>query len=619
MDGDEFTHRYQLLKKLVDGEVVTYLARASSGDRVMTHFLQGSRPDELLAALDDLPEARRRRVRTVTNLDGTPVVVTDYLDGFDSFAAWTSGPGPAAPEASPATGGPSAAASAEDVPPESGSTPEPPDAGPDGPGEFTRLFEAPDAAPEAGAAAGPEPAGPAPDSGSVSSTGDHGTGPGSADEDEQPGEFTRMFEAPGAVPEGDAPSEEASATGEAEGRNADDEARSPGSVSGDPPFLFRSPVQEASAGEEEATPDPSGSEAAGRAGARSRGGDEASAEPPAPDRDREAREGAEGAPGEFTRMFEAPSAGGPGRDDRQGSEEADAPSPEEPEPDEPGEFTRQFGSEDALSDEGRPPERDETSAGSDPTPEAPSGGPAGAAPEAGERRDEGSGGGSATDAFRAPDPSPTPDPSPGGSREASGPSSGGGGEGGPGEFTRMFGSRGGPETSESGLVPPESGSGGSGGAQAEDPDDYLRRLGAEPPSPSPGPGRGTDPDAGTTAGGASEPGGASGAGSGGPGVGGSGDAPSPRGPSDYTRVVRGRAAKGEAGSPRPAPAPPSPAEEETRHWPYLVALGSILVVAVVLLVVFLVTGGADDGAPAGDSGGGEAATEEVVSPPAEGG
>lgn len=561
MDGDEFTRRYQLLKKLVEGPVTTYLARASSGDRVMTHFLQGSHAAQLLDRLDALPEERRRHLRTVTDLDGTPVVVTDYLDDFDSFRSWTSASGSAAPE----TG--------DSEPAES-----------DGPGEFTRLFEAPGGDAEA-ASDGVEGADAGPGSAPEPSEDAPGDEPGS----DEPGEFTRLFEAPGvgdeaasggvegpdAGPEDNppeersAPPEEGSVPPDSTGPTpdateagpgqrdrptaADAEAPGEAAPSGDRPFLFRSPVQ-------------------GRA---SGGPDDGPDEVERPRADEEAPGADE--PGELTRRLRAESesdasTGDPDRD------------PDERASDEPGEFTRRFGSA-GDRDDVEPPER------------------GGATGE-----------GSATDAFRSPD---TPSA---GQADAGDPGAGTGGaaaEGdrGPGEFTRMFGSRGGPADG-----PPDAGSLGVGdstprGSSEDDPDDYLRRLGAEPPPSSSGPGR--DADAG--AGGPTKP----------PsenpppeesGVADShgGSDLSARGPSDYTRIVRGRGPQGAGASAGGAPTPTAPPslEEETRHWPYLAALGGIFLVAIVLLVVFLLTGGGDE-APAEGAGEAEPATEEVVSPPEE--
>lgn len=575
MDGDEFTRRYQLLKKLVEGTVTTYLARAASGDRVMTHFLQGRHAAQLLDRLDALPEERRRHLRTVTDLDGTPVVVTDYLDDFDSFRSWTSSSGSETPE----TG--------DSEPAES-----------DGPGEFTHLFEAPGsdagAAPDGveGSDAGAGDTPQAPDSASKPS--DPPSEPSEAGSDE-PGEFTRLFQAPtageGSGEEGSAPPDEGSVAPEEESappdardpapdptepthdaresepgqrerpRAADAEAPGESAPSGDRPFLFRSPVQ-GEASDETAEPAASGGEE--------------------PEADEEAPGGDE--PGELTRMLRAESESDPatGDSDRASDDRAS---------DEPGEFTRRFGS-----------------AGDGDDLEPPASG-------------EATGGGSATDAFRSPDL-----PSAGestGEADADDPGAATGdaaeeGDREPGQFTRMFGSRSGPAGGSPDGGSLDVGGGTPGSTSDDDPDDYLRRLGAEPPPSSSGPGRAPAEGAGGAARPPSE----------GPpplegGVDGSrgeGDR-SGRGPSDYTRIVRGRGAQGAGASAGSAPTPAAPPsqqrEDETRHWPYLAALGGIFLIAIVLLVVFLVTGGGDEATPAEDAGEGEPAAEEVVSPPGE--
>lgn len=594
MDGDEFTRRYQLLKKLVEGTVTTYLARAASGDRVMTHFLQGSHAAQLLDRLDALPEERRRHLRTITDLDGTPVVVTDYLDDFDSFRSWTSGSGS---DASAGAALPPDLAGSEGQAPETDGSER---AESDGPGEFTRMFGAPGsdaeaasgdvAGSDAGAGSAPEPSEPATQ---PSEPPPESSEPGS----DEPGEFTQLFEAPAAggasEEEGSAPSDEEDVPPDTtepapDARESTPDAREPGpgqrdsaraaeadgpgeaAPSGDRPFLFRSPVQGEASDE---TTEPAAS-----------GGEEPEADEEAPGADE---------PGELTRMLRAESESEPsaGDQDRASDERAS---------DEPGEFTRRFGSA-GDGDDVEPPTRGEAT-----------------------------GDGSATDAFRSADT-----PSAGesaGEADAGDPGPGTGGttkEGdrGPGQFTRMFGSRGGPAGGTPDAGSPGVGDSRPGSTADDDPDDYLRKLGAEPPPSSSGPGPGGAAGAGGPGrppsessppeeDGVDESRGGSGPSSGGP----SSDLSS-GGPSDYTRIVRGRGPQGAGASAGAAPTPAAPPsqEEETRHWPYLAALGGIFLVAIVLLVVFLVTGGGDEAAPDEGAGEGEPATEEVVSPREEGG
>src|SRR5690606_32936962 len=189
--NQEFNASYQLLKQVTDGEVRTFHALAATGAVVMVHLLRAE-PDnsarELIALIDRLPPSQRERVLTVTDVEGTPLVVTRFLLEFSTLRDWlvksvadggsaqsadthatvyqrvpgiATTPSPPAtltsagsptmqPPAAQATPAPSAPTSAPSAPPPPAPTPvsPPPQASPSPsaparePGEFTRLFGA---------------------------------------------------------------------------------------------------------------------------------------------------------------------------------------------------------------------------------------------------------------------------------------------------------------------------------------------------------------------------------------------------------------------------------------------------------------------------------------------
>lgn len=462
MTGDDFRDRYQILTRLTQGDTSTFLARAANGDRVMVHVLE-TPPEEtrdLLARVARLTGSRDRRVREVVRHRGVDVVVTDYLDDFDSLDEWllAAGDEPGAEGAGEATQ----------------------EADPAEAGEFTRLFQQP----SPGGGAGEEEdeddgEARAPDRGDDRAPGrddddDDGSGgpretPEPEDdvaaapaEGEEPGEFTRLFEL----------------EGEGEPQAGDDP---------------------------DAEPDRSRDDVASRPPAGPGGGQAPSDRAEEPDeRDEiEPREREEGsAPGEFTRMFGAASPedresdggdAGDGTPDeerrRPRSRGASPPAEEErsPGPDEdpiggrggedeetagtspedegrsgPGEFTRMFGSPDSPSED------------------RPSDSPLSAGPRDGSRSRGGSGGsddylerlgrGESSDAG-AGDLGRKPDAgSPGAGSAGGGSGDDAGGSDGPGRYTRMMEqpSSGGDETGEgSAGSPPGGGLGlGGGGASA---------------------------------------------------------------------------------------------------------------------------------------------------------
>jgi hypothetical protein len=113
----EFDSRYRLADQIAAGAVESYRAQdLASGREVLVHMLSGlEHRDYLRGRLQALGAADRASVLMETTVDGVPVVVTPELPAFTSFPEWL------------------------------GSRPPSPSAGePESPGEFTRLFAAPD-------------------------------------------------------------------------------------------------------------------------------------------------------------------------------------------------------------------------------------------------------------------------------------------------------------------------------------------------------------------------------------------------------------------------------------------------------------------------------------------
>ncbi|HKT06872.1 MAG TPA: hypothetical protein VJR24_03160, partial [Gemmatimonadaceae bacterium] len=93
MTSAEFSARYQLLKPVADGKVRTLNALAiASGKVVMVHYLVGTTDENnaVLARVRALPEIERLRLIETLDVEGHPVVVTQFLQGFESFDVWMS-------------------------------------------------------------------------------------------------------------------------------------------------------------------------------------------------------------------------------------------------------------------------------------------------------------------------------------------------------------------------------------------------------------------------------------------------------------------------------------------------------------------------------------------------
>ncbi|HSM04632.1 MAG TPA: hypothetical protein VK858_08410 [Longimicrobiales bacterium] len=359
MTRDEFEARYELIEQVTEGEIESHHALHHSGVVVMVHLVSGTEAfqDQVEQAVFEVggspPEGQ---VLEVHRLGDRRAIVTRFLMDFVSIQRWVGMDGAAAPgDADPPgaeTPGPSPVHHAPDAP----EGPEPvADAPPEGAGEFTRMFQA--ATPPAPPTSDGPPLPPVSDAPPAPPRPDLSAAPPPPDVPEAP---------PPSMPAGE---------GDA-GRSWPGEQ---GAGGGEFTRMFSRP-------EQEPAPPP--------------------APPPPPSAEPDATPpAADGAPGEFTRMFRPPSmtppAEGTGPDHPPGAA-APPPPPPPATPDAtppatggaPGEFTRMF----------RPP--------SAPTP--PAGG---------------------TDAPPPPEtPAPPPPPPSAGPLQGSAPPA----QDGPGEFTRFF-------------------------------------------------------------------------------------------------------------------------------------------------------------------------------------
>src|SRR6266545_4016451 len=145
--GDEFRSRYKLLKVVDEQGVQSHHALSPTGRVVMVHFLASAPPDEqrrLLALLSRLRPVDRTRILDQLDVDSATVLVTEFIQGFKTLAAWLESKAKLPPTESAMT------------PPATSS----PASGP-APGEFTRMFGADELA-KAPAAPPAAPASPTP-------------------------------------------------------------------------------------------------------------------------------------------------------------------------------------------------------------------------------------------------------------------------------------------------------------------------------------------------------------------------------------------------------------------------------------------------------------------------
>jgi len=196
MTSAEFSRKYNLLKCVSEQGARTYLAEQKGltrGRIVMVHYLDvGSRDDtqHLLERVGALSTAAMDKVVETTEVDAVPVVVTLFIQPFESLPAWldqhatgtaaakkigdftrmfeqpspsprTQPSAPPPPPAAPKPQTPPPIAhTAPSAPPPKPPTPTPAHAPPTGPGDFTRAFGGVQLPPQAPAYATPMPSAP---------------------------------------------------------------------------------------------------------------------------------------------------------------------------------------------------------------------------------------------------------------------------------------------------------------------------------------------------------------------------------------------------------------------------------------------------------------------------
>jgi len=197
MTLDEFRSKYRLQQRLTQRGVASYQAVDSSGRVVMVHSLDSAsreEVDQVRGMIHRLGAVDRKRILEILDVDGAPVLVTEYLQGFQALTQWLEvrtradptqqavpaaqppGPargeftqffGPAEVPKTPVLERPAAAAQTSLATPPA--TPLVAPKAPAAAGEFTQLFGAirpaapplPDSAPEAATSPRePPPAGP---------------------------------------------------------------------------------------------------------------------------------------------------------------------------------------------------------------------------------------------------------------------------------------------------------------------------------------------------------------------------------------------------------------------------------------------------------------------------
>jgi hypothetical protein len=128
MTSDEFSSRYRLRKQMAVKEGQSYTAEhVPSGRAVLVHMLGEDRlggAEGLRALVERLAPRDRTRVLETFTVDGSLVVVTQFLQDFEGLEAWLRARSAGAP-----------------LPPVSPSSPG------EGHGEFTRLFRSPEDTP----------------------------------------------------------------------------------------------------------------------------------------------------------------------------------------------------------------------------------------------------------------------------------------------------------------------------------------------------------------------------------------------------------------------------------------------------------------------------------------
>lgn len=338
MTLDEFRSKYRLQQRLTQRGVASYQATDSSGRVVMVHSLDSAsreEVDQVRSMIHRLDTGDRKRILEILDVDGAPVLVTEYLQGFQTLPQWLEvrtrgaptvpaapavqpkGPprgeftqlfGPAELPQTPALERP--AAPAPPAPPAAAAPPSPPQAAPKAPskgGEFTQLF----------GAISPEATLPAESPGETNKPPPRDAAP-PAPKPPTAGDFTRLFGAikdvPGPAPVGETPPTEPPP--------APTPPPAPPPATEPPKIVVRWRDKAApeppppSAGKPQIRWKEKGTEDAGRGAPPARG------DPPAPPPK---------GPGEFTRLF-GPQSGLESPDDRAAANVEPLREPSSPEP-----------------------------------------------------------------------------------------------------------------------------------------------------------------------------------------------------------------------------------------------------------------------------------------------
>src|SRR5207245_2711238 len=91
MTLDEFRAKYRLQKRLTQRGVASYQAVDSSGRVVMVHSLDSAPRDEVdhvRSLVHRLDAVDHKKILEILDVDGAPVLVTEYLQGFQTLAHW---------------------------------------------------------------------------------------------------------------------------------------------------------------------------------------------------------------------------------------------------------------------------------------------------------------------------------------------------------------------------------------------------------------------------------------------------------------------------------------------------------------------------------------------------
>ena len=91
MTLEEFRAKYRLQQRLTQRGVASYHAVDSSGRVVMVHSLDSASREEVdrvRGMIHQLNAADRKRILEILDVDGVPVIVTDYLQVFQTLAQW---------------------------------------------------------------------------------------------------------------------------------------------------------------------------------------------------------------------------------------------------------------------------------------------------------------------------------------------------------------------------------------------------------------------------------------------------------------------------------------------------------------------------------------------------